>query len=550
VADLRAARARGDLDGAAAVQGRLAQQAFAAAERTARAWVAVRDPRLGLLPRETRGKVDQLKWNYADTAADCYAHLVIAAHLVAPDLLPALREVLDTERQLSPPFATIDLTSGKVIEEDADRRIFGAVEYAKDGLLSILECLGDTAWSERLDEVVEQIWSTGTRRTRTGIVVLDDAEKNGEILQVLARLWHRRHDQNHLARGRAIVDAYVNEVFPKTGGLPPRRFDFETGVATDARVWLRDHGDEMIAGLVEWTLVERAVPDGRAATYAPAVEAMLDRLLAEGRRPDGLWNEVVGEGERADGKLNDNWGYVSSAFAAYAGSLPGGDPRRARYLEAARQSLLAAATERAANWEQGRMDGFADSIEGALYLLAVFDEPAAADWADEEIGRLLAYARHDGFVGQTYLDGNFIRTSLLYALWKTAGIRPVPWQRGLRVGAEPNGDAWRVSVQAEEPWQGLVRFDGPRHRETLHLTTNYPRLNAWPEWWAVESDATYEIEDRTSGSRSTFTGADLRRGLPLELGAGGAVRWRVRRTTAAAMPTNAASSCPQNTREH
>ncbi len=527
VADLRAARARGALDAAAEVQGRLAQEAFSAAERTTRAWIAARDPRLSMLRRELDAK--DAYWNYKDVAADCYPHLVIAAYIVAPDLLPAVRAMLDTDRRLFPD--TIDLKTGAVVQTTADERAFGAAEYAKDGLLSILECVGETPWTERLNEVVEQVFVLGARPARSGgPVILGKSETNGEILQVVARLWHRTRDPRYLARGRGIVDAYVQEVFPKTNGEPPREFDFASGVASDPRVKLRDHGNEMIAGLVEWTLVERIAPDSRIAIYAPAVENMLDRLLEEGRAPDGLWFDTAGQGPRPDGMLNDNWGYISSAYVAYALSLPEGDRRRQRYLDAARRSLLAAAAQHGADWEHGRMDGFADSIESALYLLAFLDEPTAADWVDEETGRLLAYARPDGFVTRMYLDGNFIRTSLLYALWKTAGIRPIPWQRGLLVGAERDGDAWHISVHAEKAWDGVIRFDGPRHSETLRLEKNYPRLNAWPEWLAVDPHATYQIEDRLTDARTTFSGDDLRSGLPLHLAAGTTVRWRIHQT--------------------
>ncbi|MGH7786261.1 MAG: hypothetical protein ACRERC_05305, partial [Candidatus Binatia bacterium] len=508
------------------VQGRLADAAFSAAARTARAWVGARDARLGLLRREL--DAPDAHWNYKDSAADCYGHLVIAAHLVAPDLLPALREMLATERRLFPD--TIDLASGAVVETSDDQRAFGAAEYAKDGLLPVLECLGQTPWSDRLNEVVEQVWVLGARPTHSGgSVILGQAETNGEILQVVARLWQRTRDPVHLARGRAIVEAYVNEVFPLTGGLPPRDFDFARGVASDARLKLRDHGNEMVAGLVEWTLVERAAPDSRLAVYTPAVEAMLDRLLVDGRDANGLWLDTAGQGARADGMLNDNWGYISSAFVAYALALPDADPRRQPYLDAARRSLRAAGAQRGANWEHGRMDGFADSIESALYLLPYVDEPGAAAWIDEESGRLQAYAQPDGFVTRMYLDGNFIRTSLLYALWKTAGIRPVPWRPGLQLGAERDGAAWHVAVQSDQAWHGVLQFDGPRHRETLGLARNYPRLNAWPEWFAVEPQATYEIEDRVRGTRATFSGAALRRGLDVELPAGAALHWRVTR---------------------
>ena len=173
------------------------------------------------------------------------------------------------------------------------------------------------------------------------------------------------------------------------------------------------------------------------------------------------------------------------------------------------------------------MDGFADTIEGALYLLAFLDDPAAADWVDEEAGRLLAYGRPDGFATRMYLDGNFARTMLLYAQWKAAGILLGPWRSDVRVGAERDGVGWRIAVQADAPWRGVLRFDGPRHRETLHLSENYPRLNAWPEWFPVEADVDYAFDDVDAGTRTIRHGEQLRDGVALELAAGATLHWRV-----------------------
>src|SRR5262249_28013051 len=153
------------------------------------------------------------------------------------------REMLDTERRLFP--NTIDLRTGSPLPMSDDERAFGVAEYAKDGLLSVLECLGETPWADRLDEVADQMWVLGARPTRGGShVLLDQGETNGEALQVLARLWHRRRDPQQLARGRSIVDAYLQEVFPSTGDLPPHDFDFARGVVTNPAIKLRDHGNE------------------------------------------------------------------------------------------------------------------------------------------------------------------------------------------------------------------------------------------------------------------------------------------------------------------
>src|SRR5205807_1129742 len=107
VAALRIARKSGDSSAAARAQAELAHEGFAAAELTTRTWVGLQTKYKGWLPRSLRPNQLQLFWNYADVAADCYPHLVIAAHLVAPDLLPVLTDMLARERAISPPFSAI-----------------------------------------------------------------------------------------------------------------------------------------------------------------------------------------------------------------------------------------------------------------------------------------------------------------------------------------------------------------------------------------------------------------------------------------------------------
>jgi hypothetical protein len=261
---------------------------------------------------------------------------------------------------------------------------------------------------------------------------------------------------------------------------------------------------------------------------------MLDRLLEVGRRPDGFWrNQAAATPEEAaresPGTRNDNWGYVGCAYAAYARGLPEGDARRARYLDVVRSSMEAvAAAPRPVNWEGGRFDGFADAIEGMVYLLRVHDLAAGADWVDEEFGRLLAYQRPDGFVRRQYLDGNFVRTSLLYGLWKSAGVRLSPWRADVAVGAARGEGGLHLVVLAERPWSGTLVFDGPRHRETLRLADDYPRLNAWPEWFPVDPAASLEVRDPAAGTARPVAGSALRAGLPVEVPAGGRVHLVVR----------------------
>jgi len=105
-------------------------------------------------------------------------------------------------------------------------------------------------------------------------------------------------------------------------------------------------------------------------------------------------------------------------------------------------------------------------------------------------------------------DGNFARTALMYALWKTQGAYVTPWRADLRLGAAVGDDGATYWVlTADWPWHGTLHFDVPRHAEYLHLPSDYPRLNQFPEWFTVAEDDVFE------GQTGDVTGAALRGGL-------------------------------------
>lgn len=544
---------RGDHAAAAEAAGHLSDEAFRRADRVVEAWLSVRDDCRGLLPRRLDQGSGAGIWNYKDSAADLYCHLVIEASLLAPRHLPDLRDILARERRISDgvPVA-VRLDSGEPLSQTLEQRIFGAVEYAKDGRLPILERVGPTEWLQRLHEVVDAILAAAPVHTRHGRLPCDGTEKNGEMLQVLARLYHRDRRSEHLAAGRAIADAYILDVLPANGGLPAAEWDFATGMADEVDLRLRDHGNEIFAGLVEWTIAESVAPDSRCELYRPAVERMLDLLLARGRRPSGMWLQFLAD-EGApppdeETALNDNWGYLTAVYVAHALTLPEGAPGRARYLEEARRALQAAIQHHGANWEGPHFDGYADAIEGALYLLPFLtpsppaaeraggwgDQAAAARWIDEETGILLAYQGGDGFVGRTYLDGNYVRTALLYGLFRTAGARVDPWRPGVRLGAIPSGGGIHLALASDTAWSGKLLIDTVRHREHLHLPFDYPRLNGWPEWFTTDPSAQWQMERRTGAQEPevrTVAGAELIAGISLDLSPGAPVHLRLTQST-------------------
>lgn len=521
------ALADGDAADAARMSAILAGEAQLRAARVLERWIGRLDPETGLLPR---GVAEQdHAWVYADTAADLFPHLLIAAALLRPSAYEPLAHVIAAERSAAPPPklpADIDLTTDQPIPKDVDDEIYGAVEYAKDGLLPLTERLGPGPWLDRLRELADVVDRLAPVETRFGRIPDTGTEVNGQALQVLARLYWATGEERYRAAAERIADAYLEQALPHTGWIPVRNWDFAHERETTDYVQLRDHGNEIVAGLVEFHLIEtvRAEPD--VAVHRQALRTMLDRLLEVGRAPDGLWRSAIDldDGEPLKSNLSDNWGYLYAAYLTQAlieERWPAGDPAVAqRYRAAAQRGLEAAAQRERYPWQGTEQDGYADTIESALYLLQALDAPAAARWVDRQASVLFGTQDASGRVEDGYLDGNFIRTALLYAAWQTRGLRLAPWEPAVMLGAAPDGGCLVAVLASSRDWQGTLVFDAPRHQQTLHLPVDYPRLNAWPEWFAVAPGRAYQLVDSAGLASGRYDGATLTAGLPLALSAG------------------------------
>jgi hypothetical protein len=161
------------------------------------------------------------------------------------------------------------------------------------------------------------------------------------------------------------------------------------------------------------------------------------------------------------------------------------------------------------------MDGQVDSIESALYLLNRIPVPSAFRWIDDEAGSLFALQKPDGSVNRDYLDGNFIRTSMLYGFYKTQGAYLKPWREDVRVGAYSSAEGLYIHLESELAWQGKLFFDLPRHQVTSAV--NYPRVNEWPEWFAAEKDADYLVTDIERNTARSYRGSELINGISISL---------------------------------
>jgi hypothetical protein len=493
-------------------RGEIARRALLRALRVLEGWWALRDERTDLLPRRT----DQRVWAPNDNAADLMPFLYLTAHFLAPERLSDVRRVFDGERRLTNRLGVLpdwyDIEKGDFVypEVDIRRLLFGAAEFCKDGLLPMVEVMGSGWWTGRLIELVNAILEHAPVRSDYGNLPADDTEVNGEMLQVLSRLFFMTRDERYLRWAERIGDAYCFEVIPRNGGLPAYRWNFATHQPVDDVLSLNDHGNEIIGGLSELYWVVCEADGAKARRYKRPLRQMFTRLLEKARNADGLWYGLLtaSTAEVRRQEVPDTWGYALSGV--YTFGLATGDES---FIRAARFALEHIHQPQYLLWEGA--DSFADSIEGALLLLNRLPVTGGFRWMEAVLPHLLSKQREDGIVEGWYGDGNTARTLLMAALYYTQGVVPRPWRADLCIGASRQGQRLTVALTAEQDWQGTLLFDRPRHREHLRLPVNYPRLNEFPEWFTVEAAKRYRV--RMGHATRRVNGEALWRGLSVEI---------------------------------
>ena len=514
----------------------LANEAFSRCERYLTAWKAKIDSESGLLPQALSSENNI--WTPENSAADNFPFMVIAAHFLKP--APAasilfqramIGEKLFTIQSSRLPTA-YDLVKAEKIDREVDRLIFGASEYAKDGLVPMVEILGPGPWALRMQELVEGIFALAPVETPYGRLPSTNAEINGEMLQILCRLYWMTGKGKYLEWARRIGDAYCYEVIVRHYGLPAHHWDFATHQG-DGRFKARDHGCEIVSGLSLLFAIEKEISSLRADSYYHAIKLMLERIqyLATDSSSGLLHNEVdavTGEPTNTRPGFSDCWGY--NYYAYYTFYLATGEEK---YLGYVRRVLENIHRFRGYRWEPRSdgtqsQDGYADAIEGALGLLCHLPVAGAFDWVESEIQRLFEFQQDDGILEGWWGDGNFARTALMYAFFKTKGTYCTPWRKDLHLGAEETPDGLEVYMKANKAWSGKLCFDPARHRHFLGMTRDYPRINAFPEWFTVEPLEVYIIK-RKGKQPERVLGDSLIRGYPLRLEAGRSLRLIIRK---------------------
>jgi hypothetical protein len=508
----------------AEANGEKVEDVFRRTRRMMHAWLAHADARTLLLPDVLpgfkRGPQQLHVYRPHNSGADNYPYLVATAWFTdRPVFEGRLREMLRNEIRYTNAKDGIPADLNLETAALGPPSLFGAAEYAKDGLLAITELLGRTPWFYRMADMTADLMRQAPIASDFGALPDAGAEVNGDALQALVRLAAMTGDPRYLEWARRIGDAYVREVLPKNHGLPGYTWDFAKHEGPD-RMRLRDHGNEIVVGLQLLHALEAERGGERGPSYREPLARMLDRILASAN-PDGLLYDEIRASDLGplSQHLSDNWGYVYGAV--YTHYMVTGDER---YREATRRVLRNLKHYRGHDWERGSHDGYADAIESALYLVAREPVPEALDWIESETKRLIAFQQEDGTIERWYGDGNWSRTLLLYAMMKTQGSFLDGWQEGVALGAVRDGERLLVSLQAPAGWKGRLRFDHARHRRELNFARNYVRLNEWPEWFTVDENTLYRLTDG-AGQDTLRLGSELKQGLDV----GGSSRWVVER---------------------
>ena len=424
-------------------------------------------------------------FNYQDAWADCYPFFTWAAWATDLEALDGpVRGALHAEIKHCP--------KGFFAEE---ANTFGGSEYVKDGLIAIVEVTGKGEWFDRMKAVEDEIWSNPRIDTPYGKIPSTNIEINGEQIQVLARLYTMTGEKKYLEYAERLADYYL-----KPGDFVPKR--------------LRDHGCEIIGGLGLLLGVESEHDPEKAKEYLPLMKGMLDRVLEKGINEDGIMYDTWGKA----GRLSDGWGYNYVAYLCY--DMVAGKPVYREHMERTLRTL-AKPKYKDYPWEGKSIDGFADSIEGAIYMLNRLPVPEGFAWVDREVAANVAYSDQPletaELWGTMKLQANGVRTTIMHALMHTRGLLLRPWRQDLSLGAAETKAGLAVVMKAEKDYSGRLVFDTPRHRTYMNFKHDWPRMNTMPEWFVVEAGKEYTVEDVESGTKKTYTGKQLSEGLPVEL---------------------------------
>jgi hypothetical protein len=430
-------------------------------------------------------------FNYRDAWADCYPFLVWAAWLTDLDALEGpVRGALHAEiKHCKKGYFT------------NPRNTFDGSEYVKDGLIAIVEVTGKDEWFDRMRAVQDEIWSAPTIDTDYGKIPSKNLEVNGEQIQALARMYTMTGEKRYLEYAERIADYYL-----LPGGFVPRG--------------LRDHACEIIGGLGLLLGVESEHNPQKAMVYLPLMKKMMDEILKKGINEDGIMFNRLGNPRSG---LSDGWGYNYVAYLCY--DMVAGKPVYQAHMEQTLRNLKKPKYKNY-RWE-GSIDGYADSIEGGLYIMNRLPISEGLTWADREVAANIVRFNDPLDTGRLWgtmkLQSNGVRTCIMHALMHTRGTIARPWRNDLKLGAVDIDGGISILLKSDRPYEGKLVFDIPRHREYMGFEKDWPRMNTLPEWFTVEAGSKYTISG-LGDDQKEYSGKQLAEGLQVKIKAGEELR--------------------------
>lgn len=499
----------------------LAQESFQRSLNFTKAWLEKADPESGLIPSNLKAKVDV--WDPANAAADNYPFMVLTAYLLDEDLYNGvLLDILNQEKKLTsrlgvlPDVYSFSKKDFKEYPVNMGHVIFGASEYIKDGLIPLNELIGKSPWQNRMMEILEELshYTEDFNALEKFFTRASSVEEiNGEMLQILSRVFWMTADDKYLNWAISIADHYL----------------LEKDLSQMEYLRLRDHGCEIIGGLSELYLSLKQRDHPKADLYRQPLHALLDKILLYGRNEDGLFYNAINlkDLEVVDDRIADTWGYILNAY--YTVWLV---DQKETYHQAVIEPFSALYSKyRNYNWEPrkdlshlGSHDGYADAIESGINLYNREKNSDLGRWIDSEIKVMMGMQQENGIIEGWHGDGNFARTALMYALWKTQGARVSPWNENIRIGASSiDGETYFV-ISSQKEWKGKLIFDPIRHKTILHLPIDYPRINQFPEWFTVDPNLNYKISSSRKSIAGNYSGNELLQGIPLRMREGEMVK--------------------------
>jgi hypothetical protein len=161
------------------------------------------------------------------------------------------------------------------------------------------------------------------------------------------------------------------------------------------------------------------------------------------------------------------------------------------------------------DWEHGSADGYADAIESAVNLFYFNPVSEVTSWIDSEIRVMWDKQKPSGLIEGWHGDGNFARTTLMYCLWKTAGITLSKWDKNVIFGAVVSDDKLHVTITSSKNWEGELKFGASMHQTNLHLPLNYPRINQFQEWYPIDAEKIYQVKNVQTNQKENVKGQKL-----------------------------------------